>query len=194
MTIAEWHATLFQFIECIVASLALIASIVAVVFTYKNLTEMKKQLKEQQNQYFEGNRGNLVFYIQKSPVGITHDLIIKNFGNAPAKLLSLSITPDLDWSKEGHPNIENFNITSLKNIFLAPQQHVGTIFDFTHFEETKLDVSIEYSTCGKNFSEQYSIDINYIHKVLTLEPQIKDELSALKQINKSITSLSDRFI
>ena len=34
-------------------------------------------------------------------------------------------------------------------------------------------VSIEYSTCGKNFSEQYSIDINYIHKVLTLEPQKK---------------------
>lgn len=123
MTIAEWHATLFQFIECTVALFSLIASIVAVVFTYKNLTEMKKQLKEQQNQYFEGNRGNLVFYIPKSPVGITHDLIIKNFGNAPAKLLSLSITPDLDWSKEGHPDIENFNITSLKNIFL----HLGSM-------------------------------------------------------------------
>ncbi len=155
---------------------------------------MKKQLSEQQNQFFEQNRGNLLSYIHKSRTGRTHDLIIKNFGSSPAKLLSLVIQPDLDWSKAGQDGVKEFNVTKLKHIFLAPQQHVGTIFDFTHFDKNVLDVEICYETCGKKFTEQYSIDINYIHKLLTIEPQIKDELSALKQINSSITSLSDKFI
>ena len=145
-------------------------------------------------QYFDQNRGNLIFYVQKSITGITHDLIIKNFGNSPAKLLSLKITPDLDWKKAGQSNIDDFNISKLNNIFLAPQQHIGTIFDFSNFNETELNIEICYSTCGQTFTEQYKVDLNYLHKVLSLEPQIKDELSALKQINKSLTSLSDKFI
>lgn len=48
MTPAEWHSTLFQCIGTIVSLLALIASIIAVILTYKNLSEMKKQLNEQQ--------------------------------------------------------------------------------------------------------------------------------------------------
>ncbi len=194
MTVAEWHSTLFQCIGTIVSLLALVASIVAVILTYKNLSEMRKQLSEQQKQYFEQNRGNLIFYIQKSSIGVTHDLIIKNFGNSPAKLLSLCITPDLDWSKAGHSDVDEFNITKLNNIFLAPQQHIGTVFDFTNFEETELDVEIRYSTCDKEFRERYKVDLNYLHKVFTLEPKIDDELSALKYINKSIEALSDKFI
>lgn len=50
----------------IISFIALIASIIAVVLTYKNLSEMRKQLNEQQKQYFEQNRGNLVFYIKKA--------------------------------------------------------------------------------------------------------------------------------
>lgn len=194
MTLAEWHSTLFQCTGTVVSFFALVASILAVILTYKNLSEMKKQLNEQQKQYFEQNRGNLIFYVQKGAVGVTHDLIIKNFGNSPAKLLSLKITPDLDWKKTGQSDIDDFNITKLNNIFLAPQQHIGTIFDFSNFNETELDVEICYSTCNQNFKEQYKVDLNYLHKVLSLEPQIKDELSALKYINKSITSLSDKFI
>lgn len=155
---------------------------------------MKKQLNEQQKQYFEQNRGNLIFYVQKSAIGTTHDLIIKNFGNSPAKLMSLKISPDLDWSKIGCSNISEFNITKLSNIFLAPQQHICTIFDFTDFDKTELAVEIHYSTCGKEFTESYNVDLNYIHKVLSVEPDIKDELSALKNINKAINFLSNKFV
>lgn len=194
MTPAEWHSTLFQFIGTTVSFLALIASIIAVILTYRNLSEMKKQLSEQQKQYFEQNRGNLIFYVQKSAIGVTHDLIIKNFGNSPARLLSLKISPDLDWSKIGHSDVSEFNITKLSNIFLAPKQHIGTIFDFTDFNETELAIEINYSTCGKEFTELYKVDLNYVHKILSIEPTIKDELSALKNINKSINALSDKFI
>lgn len=194
MTAAEWHSTLFQFIGVILSFVTFIGSVIAIYYTYQNLKEMRNQLNEQKNQYFEQNRGNLIFYIAKSDVGITHDLIIKNFGNSPAKLISLKITPDLDWSKAGQSGVVDFNITKLNNIFLAPRQHIGTIFDFTHYEENELDVEICYLTCDKYFTESYKIDLNYLHKVLRTEPTIDNELQALKHINKSINALSDKFI
>lgn len=194
MTSAEWHSTLFQFIGLILSFITFIGSIIAIWFTYLNLKEMRKQLKEQQNQYFEQNRGNILFYIRKSDVSVTHDLIIKNFGNSPAKLLSLEISPDLDWSKAGNADIKQFNVSNLKNIFLAPQQHIGTIFDFSNYDDEKFDIKLSYETCGKLIKEEYSIDINCLHNVLTLDPEIKDVLSALKYINRSITALSNKFI
>lgn len=121
-------------------------------------------------------------------------MIIKNFGNSPAKLLSLKISPDLDWSKIGHSDVSEFNITKLSNIFLAPQQHISTIFDFTDFNETELTIEIQYSTCNKEFTELYKVGLNYVHKVLSIDPDITDELSALKNINKSINALSNKFI
>lgn len=194
MTAAEWHSTLFQFMGVILSFVTFVGSVIAIYYTYQNLKEMRKQLNEQKAQYFEQNRGNLIFYISKSDIGITHDLIIKNFGNSPAKLISLKITPDLDWSKAGQTGVDDFNITKLNNIFLAPQQHIGTLFDFTNYEETELDVEICYTTCEKQFTENYKIDLNYLHKVLRTEPKIDNELQALKYINKSINALSDRFI
>lgn len=194
MTAAEWHSTLFQFIGVILSFVTFVGSVIAIYYTYQNLKEMRKQLNEQKAQYFEQNRGNLIFYISKSDIGITHDLIIKNFGNSPAKLISLKITPDLDWSKAGQTSVDDFNITKLNNIFLAPQQHIGTLFDFTNYEETELDVEICYTTCEKQFTENYKIDLNYLHKVLRTEPKIDNELQALKYINKSINALSDKFI
>ena len=100
----------------------------------------------------------------------------------------------LDWSKAGQSGVVDFNITKLNNIFLAHQQHIGTIFDFTHYEENELDVEICYSACNKQFTESYKIDLNYLHKVLRTEPKIDNELQALKYINKSINALSDKFI
>ena len=125
---------------------------------------------------------------------IIHSLIIKNFGNSPAKLISLKITPDLDWDKSGETGLKDFNITNLKNVFLAPQQHISSAFDFRSYPDKSFDIEICYETCGKLITENYSIDIDFIGNLLTMEPEIKDELSALKNINKSITALSDKFI
>ncbi|MGN9057640.1 hypothetical protein ACTNA4_14585 [Bariatricus sp. HCP28S3_A7] len=116
MTPAEWHSTLFQFIGLILSLATFIGSIVAIYYTYQNLKEMKKQLAEQKNQYFEQNRGNLVFYISKNRENIIHSLIIKNFGNSPAKLISLKITPDLDWGKSGETGLKDFNDIGVKTI------------------------------------------------------------------------------
>lgn len=194
MTPAEWHSTLFQFVGLILSLATFIGSIIAIYFTYQNLREMKKQLAEQKDQYFEQNRGNLIFYITKSNVDILHSLIIKNFGNSPAKLLSLKISPDLNWEKAGQSGIEELNISNVKNIFLAPQQHISSIFDFRSYPEKSFDIEINYETCGKIITEEYTIDIDYIGKLLTPGSDPENPLKALKNINESIISLSNKFV
>ena len=152
MILAEWYSTLFQFIGLILSFFTFIGSVIAIYYTYQNLKEMKKQLNEQKNQYFE------------------HSLIIKNFGNSPAKLLSLKMTPDLEWGKTGEKDLNDFNITNLKNVFLAPQQHISSGFDFRNYPDKVFDVEISYETCGKVITENYTIDINFLGNILTMEP------------------------
>ena len=194
MTTYEWYSILFQILGLILSLSTFIGSIIAIVFTYKNLKEMRKQLAEQQKQYFEQNRGNLIFYISKSEVSAFHSLIIKNFGNSPVKLLSLKIDPDLNWDKAGQSELSEFNISNLKNIFLAPQQHISSGFDFRSYPDEKFDIEISYETCDKTITEKYSIDLDFIGNLISMEPQIKDEVAALKNIYKAVVSLSDKFI
>lgn len=194
MTTYEWYSTLFQLLGLILSLSTFIGSVIAIYFTYQNLKEMKKQLAEQKDQYFEQNRGNLIFYITKSNVDILHSLIIKNFGNSPAKLLSLKISPDLNWEKAGQSGIEELNISNVKNIFLAPQQHISSIFDFRSYPEKSFDIEINYETCGKIITEEYTIDIDYIGKLLTPGSDPENPLKALKNINESIISLSNKFV
>ena len=63
MTSAEWHSTLFQFIGLLLSLATFIGSVVAIYYTYQNLKEMKKQLAEQKNQYFEQNRGSVPKFV-----------------------------------------------------------------------------------------------------------------------------------
>jgi len=194
MTPYETYSILFQILDLILGLSTFIGSIIVIIFTYENLKEMRNQLAEQQKQYFEQNRGNLIFYISKNGHDFIHSLIIKNFGSSPAKLLSLKITPELDWNRIGENNINQFNITNLKNIFLAPKQHVSSIFDFRSYPDQQFQIEISYETCGKIITENYSIDLDYTSKLLSLHPDIKDEKHALECINDSIISLSDKFI
>ncbi|MDD6291708.1 MAG: hypothetical protein PUA77_07985, partial [Lachnospiraceae bacterium] len=47
---------------------------------------------------------------------------------------------------------------------------------------------------GKEISEKYVIDINYTSKLLTARSSINTPVDALKSINESIISLSEKFI
>lgn len=194
MTEAEMYSTIFQVIGLILSTLTFIGSIIAIYFTYQNLKEMRKQLQEQKDQYFEQNRGNLIFYITRSDTSVMHSLIIKNFGNSPAKLINLKIDPKIDWNKSGEPSLEAFNVTNLKNVLLAPSQNIASCFDFRNYPDKVFNIEISYETCGKTFIDAYTIDIDCLGQVVHMEPQIKDEISALKNIYKAITALSEKFI
>lgn len=187
MTSYEWHTLVLQFISIATSFIATLCAIAAIIYTAKNLKEIKKQ-------FFEQNRGSLVFYITKTNDDILDWTIIKNFGNSPAKLLSLKITPELDWKKAGTEELGTAILTNAKNIFLAPGQHIKSAFDFRNYPETKFEVELTYETCGKTFSDKYNIDLNYAEYTITLDPSIKDEISGLKYIYKGIKTLNDRFL
>lgn len=178
----------YEIISSIIASLAVLVSSIAAFFTYKNLKEIR-------NQFFEQNLGSLVFYISKTKPGITHSLVLKNFGNSPAKLISLGIQPRLVWSKTNIDIPNKFDVTNCKNVFLAQNQYIVSEFDFSKYPDEVFQISLEYETCGKTIKTDYSIDLRFSHYLVETKqiPQGNDT-TVLKAINNSIQQLSDRFL
>lgn len=187
MSTYECYDLLIQSIGILFSFTATICSVIAIVYTYKNLKEIRVQ-------FFEQNRGQLVFYITRTNDDLMYSTIIKNYGNSPAKLIHLKITPDLDWNKAGTSEMGNFIISNVKNVFIPPTNHIKSFFDFRTYPDSKFDIEIKYETCGRTFTEYYSIDLDCYEYIVNLEPQMKDNTSALKHIHKSIKDLNDKFL
>ena len=191
MSPAEWHSTLFQFIGLVLSFATFIGSIIAIYFTYQNLKEMRKQLDEQKNQYFEQNRGNVIFYLYHDTLYSEDYIVLKNYGNSPAIISSIETTPKLSWN---NPDLQDFDIDNLKNIMLAPGQHIKTVYDFDSTEIKKFDVCVNYISCNKSFTETYSIDLDYTNRTMHLDSSPKDPVDAINKVAKSIDSISDKII
>jgi hypothetical protein len=187
VTCFEKLTLLLQIVSIFTSFVATICAIIAIIYTAKNLKEIR-------NQFFEENRGQLVFYITKTNDDLFDWTVIKNFGNSPAKLISLKLSPELDWSKAGTNELKSAILTNAKNIFLAPGQHIKSAFDFRKYPEHCFKVELTYETNGKTFEDSYVVDLNYTEYVVTLEPTIKDEATGLKYIYKGLKTLNDRFL
>ena len=174
-------------ISDVIQIIGVIVSAGAVFFTYRNLKEIK-------NQFFQQNKGNIIFYIDVFNKKVFHSLIIKNFGISPARLISIKLNPDLDWSKTKVRIPNEFNFNNYKDILLAPGQYVMSEFDFSDYPDQEFEVELKYETCGKTFTENYKINLNFASHMIETNSSIKDEFEALKEINKSIQQLSDKFL
>lgn len=177
----------YNIISCVISALGVIVSAVSALFTYKNLKEIRTQ-------FWEQNRGNLVFYIDKIKSGNSHSLILKNYGNSPAKLLTLEINPPLDNEKSKISLPTEFNICNCKNVLLAPKQFISSEFFFEDYPDKVFQIKLVYETCGKTLTETYCIDLHYANYLVETRVKPNTELNALKEINQSIQRLSDRFL
>lgn len=177
------HSELLSIIFDFITSLT---SIIVVIFTYKNLKELKVAR-------FEESRAYITFYIDKFKNDIFSTLIIKNFGKSSGKLISITLNPPLDWSKT-KTDINLKPLTECKNIYLAPNQSVKSLFDFRDQSIKVFEVSITYETLGKTFTDNYQIDLSYRANVITSTPRIEDKLDALKSIHESIDKLSQKVL
>lgn len=176
----------YQIWTLVITGLGVLVSIATALLTYRNLREIRKQ-------FFEQHRGNLIFYIDKAPNQNFHTLVLRNYGNAPAKLIALSISPDIDWEKSKCAIPQKFNISNAKNIFLVPHQFFSSDFDFEDYPDKLFKIEIIYQTCGKTITENYSIDLSYTDCIIEERPTLNNSLDALKAINNSIQRLSERF-
>lgn len=164
-------------------------SIVAIVISVKTLKQSNEAITE-------SSRANIVFYID-TLTGAQQFLTLKNFGNSVGKILSINITPELDYSKNPKmPNKPNPVLVDYSNILLAPNQCIKSWFPFSDYPDKELKVHIEYETLGKIYKEDYSIDLSYIKAIDYLQKEsfsVSSEKSALVDIGNTLRRFSERF-
>ncbi|WP_049730466.1 hypothetical protein [Dorea sp. D27] len=183
--------TNYEIVTCVISCMAVVVSAFAAWFTYRNLKEIR-------NQFFEQNRGNLVFSITEVKKGAFRSTVLKNYGNSPARLISLKITPELKWSDVSDGDYEGLDnnpvLSNCKNVFLAPNQFISSDFYFEGYPHETFNVEINYETCGKIFSISYAIDLRYGDNLVTSVSDTKEQSKILKEISHNIEQLSDRFL
>lgn len=168
---------------------SLITSIVAICISIKTL-------KQSNNAITESSRANILFYID-TLTGGQQFLTLKNFGHSVGKVVSVNITPELNYSKNPTmPDKPNPVLVNYSNILLAPNQCIKSWFPFSNYPDKELQIHIEYETLGKTYIEDYPIDLSYIKAIDYLQKDsfhTKDEKSALVDIGNTLRRLSERF-
>ena len=158
----------------------------ALWFTYLNLKEIKEQ-------FYEQNRGAAVFYISNINGTSRANLVFKNYGNSPLVIKSVSCNPPISWSKTPLKEMSGIKtLVECENIFLAPQQLISSHFDFEKYPHNEFKVTLEYTTCGKSYTEDFNVDLTFDANLLNLRTSLEDK--NLEVINHSIQQLSDRFL
>lgn len=143
ITTADW-------IQIIIAGFTFIGIIVSIAIAISTLKQNNKIIKE-------SNRAQINFYIDYNPTCNMYFIIIKNFGNSIGKLISLDITPKLDWNKTNFKQ-DLTPLTEATNILLAPNQKVSSWFDFKDYPDKLFKVNIKYKTLNKVYEEKYEIN------------------------------------
>lgn len=170
-----------QLLSIISSSILSIVSVTIAILTLKQTNKITK----------EANKANIVFFIDKSRTAADWTLIIKNFGKSSGKLLSLSLIPELSYAKSifnsGPPLL-----TDCKNLYLAPNQSVSSVFPFNNYPDKKFDVTITYETLGEVYTEYYTLDLGFTETIYTTSPHIDKPIDALKNINESIREVADK--
>lgn len=179
-----------DWIQIIIAGTTFIGIVVSLIISIITLRQNKKIIEY-------ANRAEIIFYIDYNPQINMYFLIIKNFGKSVGKLISLDVTPRLDWKQTKFKQELN-PLTDAKDILLAPNQKVSSWFDFNDYPDKKFNVRIKYSSNDKIYEEQYKIDLSYVNNIDWLtqnsfDDQSSDNKEVLFKINDSIRDLTDKF-
>lgn len=164
-----------------------ILSVIAIVISIKTLKQSNEAI-------IESSRANIVFYIEKSKYKILHTLVMKNFGNSTGRIISISTTPKIDWSKTKMSDIPTKSITNFNNIFLVPNQSIKSDFDFRDFKTNVINVCLKYETLGKQYIENYNLTLDVTKNITHIEPDTSTIPKGLKAIHDSIQELSEKLL
>lgn len=161
-------------------------SVIVALFTYKNLKELKLTRLEEV-------RACILLYITKKQSNRGYEIVLKNFGKSQGKVLDICITPQLDYKKcTTRPKDDIKLISDFKNIILAPNQALKTIFHFHNYPDSEFNVTIKYITCGKTFEENYTLNIEPYKVSLSNEFNVENQLVGLREINRSLLEISNK--
>lgn len=152
-------------------------------------------LKHSSKTTFESSRANIVFYVD-TLTGGQQFLTIKNFGNSLGTIINIDISPKPDYSKS--PKLKDVSvpvITNYTDISLAPNQCIKSWFPFSQYPDKKFNITVQYKTLGKTYTENYPIDISYIEAIDYIrKTSVPNDIPhALKDINETLQNISERF-
>ena len=143
-------------------------------------------------QNFEQNKGEIILCpkYRKANDTIQHFQII-NIGKSYATLNEISTTPKLSWKSNPNVNTDNFDITKLHDVFLAPNQCIPVSYDMGEDSNKQFSVSIKYTTLGKEQKHSYSVDLSLLKHAIdfdmkpnTITEAVIDLTSILESINQ----------
>lgn len=177
-----------DWIQIIIAILSFIGIVTSIVIAVSTLKQNSRMIKE-------NTRAYIVLYIDYHPQTNRYFLVIKNFGKSIGKLISIDVSPKLDWKRcKFKQNIKP--LTESKNVLLAPGQKISSWFDFEKYPDKFFNVKLTYQTLNKDYTEMYTIDLNWldnkdwIHNY-SFDDQSDDYKEILYRINNSILEVSD---
>ncbi|MCA0579740.1 hypothetical protein KWK63_011660 [Clostridioides difficile] len=67
-----------------------------------------------------------------------------------------------------------------------------TIFHFHGYPDSEFNVTIKYTTCGKTFTENYTLNIEPYKVSLSNEFNVENQLIGLREINRSLLEISNK--
>lgn len=147
---------------------AAVISIISLLIALASLIQNGKVIKE-------ANRPNVVIFLHSTTIGkfIDKYLVIKNFGNTPAKIDKIICSRKIDFCN----NLNPFN--DLKNFTIAPTQSIVTECNFDNCSEP-FEFEIHYSNGRRKFKEFCYINphiiknLSYSYKISSEKNDIKD--------------------
>lgn len=183
MTASDW-------IQIAIAIITLLGIITSLVISICTLKQNSKVIED-------SNKANIILYIDFNPTTSRYYIIIKNFGHSVGKLISIKITPKLNWKKTKF-NQDMKPITDSKNVLLSPNQKIASWFDFKDYPDRKFKVTLKYESLEKLYTNEYEIDLSFVDNIdwliqYSFDDNTQDNKEALYKINNSIQDLTDKF-
>ncbi|SEW38868.1 hypothetical protein [[Clostridium] fimetarium] len=150
----SWMNNNQGFVMCLLTAVYVIATIIIVYYNRKSINEIKETREAESRPYVFANlisdARDMCFYLQ-----------VKNYGKTGAKILELSIEPNLKI------NSTNNNTKFIENTILAPSQVLQFIVieERDKTAESSYKVKIEYESLTssmKKYTEEYELNVQYI--------------------------------
>lgn len=165
-------------------------SVIAIIISVLTLRKSSKTI-------IESSRANIMLYFDVSSKSNSY-IVLKNFGNSSGKIINIKISPELYPYKGTTMNITNAIDKGIDftNVVLAPNQAIRTWFPFINHPDKQFQIKLSYKTLGKIYTENYSLNINYVDKLNYLYVKsidINDDKEALVTINNTLMRLTEKF-
>ena len=156
--------------------MTVIISVISIIIAILTLRQNSKVIKE-------ANRPSLIISLETISISSMRKyLVLKNFGNTPAKIESIECSVDIN-------SILYINLfEKMTNCTIAPNQSIVTICK-EDLVEDEYTFTIKYSNCKRKFTDISYINTNYINGLMYALDSSSNKTSLEKTILNTVEEM-----